>query len=224
MRRVIPLLLTTALCGCFDLAPAETSTSSGTSHGVSTGATGDPPSTTGEGKPDFDVAAGEGVTVSGSIKYKGDITGKIRVDVLAVKEKQMFELVMPIGLTDYGDWSFEAPKNFGELRIIGFVDQTGDGPSQDDAAMVWPDPIGIGGQNIDGIDLVLKENPDLTELAPASLSEVPPPPPPEDPNAEETAGGEGGSGDEGAGTDAGDTAAGDTEGAPAEGGEAPPAE
>lgn len=180
MKRALPLLLTAVLYGCFDLAPADSDPGPETATGETAAETDAPPSETSDGPKSFEVAPGEGVTVAGTISYKGSKTGKIRLDVLGQKDKQMFELLKPLGLEDWGDWSFEAPKGFGEVKIVGFLDQTGDGPSEDDAALLWDQPIDIGDEDITGIDMVLSDDVDLTALTPGAQGGEAPPPPPDD--------------------------------------------
>ncbi len=216
MKRVLALLSVVLLCGCFDLAPADSDPGPETTGGETAAENDAPPTESDSGTPkSFDVTPGEGVTVSGSISYEGKKSGKIRIDVLGQKDKQMFELLTPLGLEDWGEWSFEAPKNYGAVKVVGFLDQTGDGPSEDDAAMIWEEPLVVGEEDITGIDLVLGDKVDLSSLTPGAGGGEAPPPPPEN-NGE------------------GDTGAPDgdpqpTEGAPepeegGEGGEAPKAE
>jgi hypothetical protein len=178
MRRVLPLLFGALLIGCFDLAPAESDPgpeNAGTETAAETDA---PPTEASEAPRNFEVQPGEGVTVAGTIRYEGSKSGKIRIDVLGQKDKQMFELLKPLGLEDWGDWSFDAPKGFGEVKIVGFLDQTGDGPSDDDAAMIYDQTVDIGDVDITGLELVLVDGADLASLTPgAQGGEAPPPPP-----------------------------------------------
>ncbi|MDP7114302.1 MAG: hypothetical protein QGH45_20190 [Myxococcota bacterium] len=188
MRRALPLLLGALLIGCFDLAPAESDPgpeNAGTETAAETDA---PPTETAEAPKSFEVQPGEGVTVAGTIRYEGSKSGKIRIDVLGQKDKQMFELLKPLGLEDWGDWSFDAPKGFGEVKIVGFLDQTGDGPSDDDAAMIYDQSVDIGDVDITGLELVLVDGADLASLTPgAQGGEAPPPPPDKEGEGEEGA-------------------------------------
>jgi hypothetical protein len=115
---------------------------------------------------DATVAPGEGVVVSGTISYEGEKTGKIRLDVLTARGNNPHMLAKTLELPAMGDWSLELPKDFGTVNIVGFLDQTGDGPTPDDPAMALPQPVKVGTEAIEGLALVLTDEPDLGALTP----------------------------------------------------------
>jgi len=115
---------------------------------------------------DFTAEPGQAVTISGSVAYAGQKSGKIRIDFLQVEQGQPPKLARMIEPQAMGDWSIEAPRDFGEIRIVGFLDVAGDGPGTEDPAMIWPQPVRIGSEPITGIALVLSDTPDLGDLTP----------------------------------------------------------
>jgi hypothetical protein len=115
---------------------------------------------------DATVAPGEGVVVSGTISYEGEKTGKIRLDVLTARGNNPHMLAKTLELPAMGDWSLELPKDFGKVNIVGFLDQTGDGPTPDDPAMALPEPLVVGTEAVEGLTLVLSDDPDLGALTP----------------------------------------------------------
>lgn len=121
---------------------------------------------------DASVTPGEGVVLSGTISYPGEQTGKIRLDVLKVEGNTPPMLAKTLELPSFGEWAIELPKDFGVVRVVGFLDQTGDGPTADDPAMAIPGGVEVGGESIENIELVLADEPDLGDLTPGG-------PPPE---------------------------------------------
>ncbi|MFH1469341.1 MAG: hypothetical protein ABIO70_33460 [Pseudomonadota bacterium] len=144
-----------------------------------TGAPG--PATTTDAK----VEPGEGVVISGAVAYDGTKTGRIRLDVLAVQASGPPMLAKTLELPAFGDWSVELPKEFGAVRVVGFLDQTGDGPTPDDPAAAVLEPLQIGTEPIEGVTLTLTDDPDLGLLTPNS------PPPDADPNKGNSGDGDG---------------------------------
>ena len=125
----------------------------------------------------FQVDAGKGVTLSGTYSYAGDRTGTYRIDFLTMQAGSPPVLAQAMTLDAPGDWSVEVPKDFGDIYVVAFVDAVGDGPSPDDPAARLEDPVKVGGSDISGLSLVLKDNADLGELTPGGESARTPPPP-----------------------------------------------
>jgi hypothetical protein len=114
----------------------------------------------------FVTKEGEGVKVVGTLSYPGAKTGRIRIDFLRMSATQPPQLAHTVELPKFGAWSVTAPKDFGDLRVVGFLDQTGDGPSRDDPAFAWPSIVTVATDTVEGIELVLSDSPDLGELTP----------------------------------------------------------
>jgi hypothetical protein len=186
MRFYLVFALTTLLIACPDPTAGPGAAPADAPHGggappADAQAAGKPPSGPPDGGPGstgFQVKEGEGVTLSGTFTYSGEKTGAIRLDFLEVAEGAGGPKLAHVATLDaYGEWSLEAPKDFGTVRLMAFIDQNGDGPSQDDPALAWPDPIVIAGVSIPGIDLVLTDEAKLHDLAPNGPNAQPAGPP-----------------------------------------------
>jgi hypothetical protein len=128
------------------------------------------------------------VSISGILSYAGTKTGQYRIEFLQVSAGPP-TMVHYEKIDGMGEWTVFAPINAGEIRIVSFIDQAGDGASSDDPGAVWPLPVIVGTEPITGIELVLEDEPDLGELAPkdhtdalngAEVPGVDPPPSSED--------------------------------------------
>lgn len=169
----------------------------------------------------FDFTNGE-VLLSGTVSYEGEKTGRIRLDLLTQEGIAAPMLVSAEEAPALGPFQLKVPKGFGQLHILGFIDAAGDGPSPDDPA--GKVTIEIGEVDIEGLELVLSEDPDLGVLRPGPPPEgqdggPPGGAPPEglpdttgDAPAEAAPAGDEAAGD----AAAGDAAAGDAADAPAE--------
>ena len=157
----------------------------------------------------FEVPAGTGVKVSGTVVYAGSKTGQYRIDFLKPNKGSFPELLHSITLDKPGAWEIEAPKGTGEVAVVGFLDADGNGPSDGEPAALTDPPLTIGDKAITGVTLTLSDTPDLKDLKP--------PGGPKAPGIAAPAGGAGGP------TPAGATPGGATPGGPVPGGEAPPA-
>jgi hypothetical protein len=121
----------------------------------------------------FEVTPGQGVKISGSIAYKGTKTGTICVDFLKQgKDNDFPELVDSITLDKMGPFEVEAPKDFGDVWIVSFIDANGNGPDAGEPAARVKDAVKIGSENISNITLELSDSPDLGKLTPGG--DVPP--------------------------------------------------
>lgn len=155
----------------------------------------------------FDFTNGE-VILSGTVSYEGEKSGRIRMDLLTQEGIAAPMLVSAEEAPELGPFQVKVPKDFGQLHILGFIDQASDGPSPDDPA--GKVTIEVGEVDIEGLELVLSEDPDLGVLRPG---------PPPDGQEGGPPGGEPQEGVPEAATDAPADEAGDTppeEGAPTE--------
>lgn len=125
----------------------------------------------------FQVKPGDGVLLSGTFDYTGTATGNFRLDFLAREENGPPKLVHTLELKGPGPWKVTAPKEFGGLYIVAFIDRGGDGPSADDPAGRTPEPVVIGSEPINDIVLAVTDQADLGELTPGGADGPPPPPP-----------------------------------------------
>lgn len=117
---------------------------------------GDQPTSAGPGEADpFPSYQGERVQISGRITWAG--AGKVDVDLFKT------DPTAPGGRTiagklkvAAGSYRFSAPKGFGDLELEAFVDVDGDGPSSGDPAGRYVgNPLLVGGDDIDGVDIVI---------------------------------------------------------------------
>lgn len=199
-RGLLPLLPALALlAGC----PDPTGTSAGPTGGP--GAQGGPPPAGGPGggpggpgggpggpggpgggpgapPPDgknpgqFQVTAGEGVVLKGAFTYAGAKTGDYRIDFLTMEPGKPPLLAHALTLDAPGPWTVEAPKGFGAVYVVAFVDQEKDGPSPTDPAGRLAEAVTIGDQPLEGLEIVLSDTPDLGDLTPNLGPGTPPPP------------------------------------------------
>ncbi len=185
MRTLLPLFLL-ALVACPDPtgAPgpsqdldAEEETPPGQPAEAIAALPAAPGSAPGSPMADVSVAEGEGVLLSGTISYPGEKSGRVRVDFLKVEGARPPQLASTLELPQLGDWSLELPKEYGDVRIVGFIDQTGDGPSEDDPAAAWPELVTVGLEAVPALNIVLSDEPDLGALTPGG-------PPPDVPHGE----------------------------------------
>ncbi len=72
------------------------------------------------------VEPGQGVKISGVIAFDGTPAGTVRIDLIGTDGK----VVHVMTLEKLGPWEVEVPKDLGELRVMGFIDADGNGPSE----------------------------------------------------------------------------------------------
>jgi hypothetical protein len=170
MRRVFTCVsMALLLAGCPESPGPEGPGGEGPGAG---GPGGPPPGGPGaggpEGRPDnahFDVAEGEGVTLSGTMSYDGEQAGSIRLDFLVIDAGGTAPKLMHAeSLNEMGAWSLDVPKDFGELIVVGFIDADADGPSPTDPAATVT--LDVAGENMPDIELKLVDDPDLGTLTP----------------------------------------------------------
>lgn len=118
------------------------------------GEAGSPPG--GGQLPTLSINPGQGVVVSGTLKYAGAKTGAVRIDVVKPKEKGG-DVVHAVRLDKLGAFSFELPKDTGKVVLNAFVDANGDGPSAGE-------PVGhsaellIGSAPMSGVTITLDDS------------------------------------------------------------------
>lgn len=163
MKHPYALIFLLSLCACPD--PTETPAADGAGSNSENPSlstpNGDFESDPNEARIDCNDT--ECITVSGTFNVIGDLTGTHRVDVQKLEEGSAPRLVHTIELQSDGKFSFELPKGFGDIVVTGFIDQTGDGPTPDDAQ---------GRINLEVLEV------SITEVSlDVALGNAPPPPP-----------------------------------------------
>ncbi len=124
--------------------------------------------------PGFEVEEGQGVILSGTVSYEGDSTGTVRVDFLRPPGKgQLPGAVHTLALDAPGDWTVEAPKDFGELIIVSFIDVNNDGPSRGEPKVVLDPPMKVEGEPVTGIELTIQDDWDEKHPPPAGRAGQP---------------------------------------------------
>jgi hypothetical protein len=107
----------------------------------------------------FEVAEGEGVTISGTVAYEGQAQGTLRVDFLPANPDQGLPgAVHSLTLAEPGPFSVEAPKGYGGLLICAFVDSNDDGPSRGEPKVLLSEPLEVGSEAIEGVQLTVLDD------------------------------------------------------------------
>lgn len=115
----------------------------------------------------FRVKPGEGIEVSGTFVYEGEISGMRRLDFRAIPEGEGApRLVHTLEVRSGDTWEIEAPKGFGQLQVHAFIDQDGDGPTKGDPGYVTDPPLRIDQEPILLVELRLTDDFDPSVLAP----------------------------------------------------------
>jgi len=106
----------------------------------------------------------ECVKVSGTFNYAGSQSGMNRLDFQSVTDGAPPRLAHTLELRAPGDWSINAPRDFGTLRIVAFIDLGGDGPSKGDPGAVLE--VDIGAEDLTEVSLDLTDDFDIAVLSP----------------------------------------------------------
>ena len=116
----------------------------------------------------LDVVEGQGVAISGTFSYAGTKTGTYKVDFLSRKENGPIELVHSLTIDKPGPFSVEAPKSYGAIYVVAFVDEASDGPTATDPAGMTKEPLQIGEAPIADVTVEVSDTPDLGEFTPGA--------------------------------------------------------
>jgi hypothetical protein len=114
----------------------------------------------------FNVEAGTGVGISGTLSYEGSQEGQLRVDFLATEDDAPPRLLHVEKLDAFGAFTVATPPNTGSVAIVAFVDIDGDGPSPGDPAGMTR--VSIGEANLTDVNIELSDTPDLGDLTPGT--------------------------------------------------------
>lgn len=116
----------------------------------------------------FDVVAGEGVMISGTFDYAGAKTGTYKIDFLTRKEGGPIDLAASLTLDKPGPFSIEAPKNYGEVYAVAFVDEGNDGPTKTDPAGMTKEPLKVADAALTDVKIEVSDSPDLGDFTPGT--------------------------------------------------------
>jgi len=109
--------------------------------------------------PGFEVAEGEGVLLSGSVSYQGQVQGKLRVDFLREGGSNEIPAALhTLSLDAPGPWSVEVPEGFGPIGIVAFIDTDQDGPSRNEPKVVLSGTLQVESEPISGIELLIEDD------------------------------------------------------------------
>jgi hypothetical protein len=138
--------------------PALAGLPSGPVDGVPAGASGR------REPPGFQVEPGQGVIVTGVVRYEGDVAGVLRIDVLPAQQQDdtMPGAAHSVALEAPGSWSFEAPRALGATNICAYIDTNDDGPSRGEPKVLLDEALWIGQEPIEGIELIIRDDWDVT--------------------------------------------------------------
>lgn len=101
-----------------------------------------------------EASTGATVKLSGTYKFTGSTTGKLRIDIFTMAEDgKQLKLAQAITLTAPGPWEADVKRGLGLVRVNGFVD-TGKPPG-DSAPTMSIDRVMVGNNSIKGLDLEL---------------------------------------------------------------------
>ncbi len=173
----LPILLSILLIGCPEPPPdvvtpgqAPTAGGGGTAVAAAAGdgvASPDDPATAG-GRippgmriepPGFGLEEGEGVKLSGSLSYEGEVDGELRVEILqAGGEGAGPQLLHAITLDALGPWSVIAPAGLGEVTVVAYLDRDHNGPSPDEPAGLLESAVDVADIDIAGLDMTLADS------------------------------------------------------------------
>lgn len=146
------------LVGCPDPTPMplEGDAAPGTGPGTAGPAGGGAPAAQDPNASQWSVAAGEGVALDGTFAYTGAVSGRLRIDFQRVEGAQPPQLLHTMEIKALGPWSVEAPKGAGAVRVMAFIDTSGDGPTKGDPGAIAD--ITVGESAVSGITLELKDD------------------------------------------------------------------
>ncbi len=106
--------------------------------------------------PGFGLEEGEGVKISGTISYEGEIDGQLRVEILQPGEEgDSPQLLHAATLDALGPWFVIAPADLGDIAVVAYLDRDQNGPSTDEPAALLESGVTVGQVDISGLDLVL---------------------------------------------------------------------
>jgi hypothetical protein len=109
--------------------------------------------------PSFKLLPGAGVKLSGTVAYAGSQKGQLRVEILQDRgEGNDPLLVSALDLDKPGPWSIRAPKNYGKILVIAYVDSDMNGPRPGEAMGDYPGAVTVGAVDIAGLDVTVLDS------------------------------------------------------------------
>ena len=116
--------------------------------------------------------AGEGVEISGRLKYDGSKSGQLLIEAMSregdLPAQSVYHFIC--GSMGSGSFDLEAPESLGEVYLVAFIDQDGDGPTDSDPAGYTTNPVDIGDDEISGVEIVIQDDADLGAFTPSAIA------------------------------------------------------
>lgn len=111
--------------------------------------------------PGFVLDEGEGVTLSGSIRFVGaaEPVGTLMLEI-SVDPGEGAETTGPIHVQELeglGEWSAQVPEDLGPIRLIAYFDADMNGPGPDEPQGHYDPPLSVGSEDIPGIDFMVTD-------------------------------------------------------------------
>lgn len=129
------------------------------------------------------IPEGGGVDVSGTVTWRDEPSGILKLDVLTLTEGKPPELIhqstLALALSDDGGpFTLTLPADLGDVHLVAYVDRNDNGPSAGESTGTRR--VHVGGGAISDIALVLAVGTELGRLAPGAPPPADAGPPPED--------------------------------------------
>lgn len=108
----------------------------------------------------FQVAAGAGVKVSGTVAYAGGRTGTLVIDFIEQPTDQPYpKLLHSLAVAAPGPFEVEVPKNAGRLVLVAYLDEDGNGPESEEARAPSTE-VQVAEAAVSGVALTVSDTPD----------------------------------------------------------------
>jgi hypothetical protein len=124
--------------------------------------------------PGFVLDEGEGVTLSGTIRFVGAAepvgTLMMEINVDPGADNPAAGPIHVQELEGLGDWAVQVPEDLGPIMIIAYFDADMNGPNPEEPKGHYDPPLSVGSEDIPGIDFMVTD-----EVPPDDPTELPPP-------------------------------------------------
>jgi hypothetical protein len=107
--------------------------------------------------PGFGLEPGEGVKLSGTVSYPGELDGQLRVEILKEGDEEGApSLLHAVNLEAIGPWSVVAPRKLGKVSIMAYIDYDQNGPDSYEPQGEVPGGVKVGKEDLSGLDIALE--------------------------------------------------------------------